>query len=72
MEDEGALVCKECELRKLNMEISPEVGTQETQTDNLYDCYYKEMKEYLKHLKEVYKEYDHIPTTTKEMVKLIQ
>ena len=54
------------------MEISPEVGTQETQTDNLYDCYYKEMKEYLKYLKEVYKEYDHIPTTTKEMVKLIQ
>ena len=37
----------------------------------MYDFYYKEMKEYLKYLKEIYKEYDNIPNTTKEMLKVI-
>lgn len=30
------------------------------------------MKEYLKFLKETYKEYEKIPTATKDMIKIIQ
>ena len=70
MEEESYNVCKECELRKLSQEHSGQTVSNETQTDNLYDCYYKEMKDYLKYLKEIYKEYEIIPNTSKDMVKV--
>ena len=35
----------------------------------MYDFYYKQIKECLRFLKEVYKEYEVIPSTSKEMLK---
>ena len=47
------------------MLVEPQTATYETQTDNLYDCYYRQIKDCLKFLKDVYKEYDVIPNTSK-------